>query len=83
MQMWRLESALRSVAESNPALAGALAGAITAGVSLFLSRAAGVGGDAAEVIDSAEAPVAVPAGLPVSYDVAKIRAYRRRAPSPR
>ena len=80
MQMWRLESALRSVAESNPALAGALAGAITAGVSLFLSRAAGVGGDAAEVIDSAEAPVAVPAGLPVSYDVAKIRAYWRRRP---
>ena len=84
MTMWRLESALAAAAERDPALAGAVAAAVTAASSLLLARLFGVGAsDAAPGSgsdDPSAAPVAVPEGLPSTYDLPAIRAYWRARP---
>ena len=78
MTMWRLESALAAAADRDPALAGAVAAAITAASSLLLARLFGVGASGSD--DPPAAPVAVPEGLPSTYNLPAIRAYWRARP---
>ena len=79
MTAWKLEASLTVVAEKNPALAGVAAAVVTAATSALLARLAGVG--PGETNDGeAVAPVAVPEGLPSSYDIEGIRAYWRARP---
>ena len=86
MAAWQLETSLTALAEKNPALAGVAAAVATAATSALLARLAGV-----EKLDDARkntvdgetrvvAPVAVPEGLPSSYDIEGIRAYWRARP---
>ena len=79
---WQLEASLTALAEKNPALAGVAAAVATAATSVLLARLAGVGAEGERDAPSASvaAPVAVPEGLPSSYDIEGIRAYWRARP---
>ena len=82
MAAWQLEASLTALAEKNPALAGVAAAVATAATSVLLARLAGVGAEGERDAPSASvaAPVAVPEGLPSSYDIEGIRAYWRARP---
>ena len=88
MAAWQLETSLTALAEKNPALAGVAAAVATAATSALLAKLAGVGDDDVfrknTVVVNGEtrvvAPVAVPEGLPSSYDIEGIRAYWRARP---
>ena len=80
MTAWQLEASLTALAEKNPALAGVAAAVATAATSALLARLAGVGAGEESADGEATAPVAVPEGLPSSYDIEGIRAYWRARP---
>ena len=85
---WQLESNLTALAEKNPVGAGIAAAVATAAMSVLVASVANgsftnVGTKKTVVVNGETrvvAPVAVPPGLPVAYDIEGIRAYWRTRP---
>jgi predicted unusual protein kinase regulating ubiquinone biosynthesis (AarF/ABC1/UbiB family) len=65
---WQIETSLNALASDHPALAGAAAAAVAAGISLAAARLAGVsGGGGSITVDTGD--------LPTTYDISAIKAY--------